>query len=100
MSSTTHLLNQVKKHQNILERINEVTNILQTQMHYLSSFQADLEFLIEDMEEKREDVNHELHEICLGKEYISPSSSKTEDPYFESEVIKIQNDDILNMTVE
>ena len=44
-----------------MERINEVTKHLQTRMHYLSSCQADLELLIENMEVKNEDVDNELH---------------------------------------
>ena len=83
-----------------MERINEVAKHLQMQMHSLSSCQADLELIIEDMEGKREDVDHELHGNRLGKEYISPSSSKIKNPPFESGVIKIQNNDILDMTVE
>ena len=63
-------------------------------MHFLPSCQVGLEFLIEDLEGKLEDVDHELHGNCLGKEYIVPSSLKLKNPYFESGVIKIQNNDI------
>ena len=83
-----------------MECINELTNHLQTHMNYISCFQAYLELNIEDMEGKHEDVNHKLHGNSLGKEYISPLSSKLRDPDFESGVINIQNDEILNMTVE
>ena len=100
MNSITRLLNHIKKYQKNMERINEVTKHLQMQMHSISIFQEDLELIIEDMEGKREDVDHELHGNRLGKEYISPSSSKLKNPHFESGVIKIQNNDILDMTVE
>ena len=69
-------------------------------MHYISSCQADLELIIEDMEGKCEDFYHEINENRLGKEYISPSSSKPKNPHVESGVIKIKNNYISNMTVE
>ena len=47
-----------------------------------------------------EDAYHEFYGNRLGKENISPSSSKFKNPHFKSGVIKIQNNDILNMTVE
>ena len=75
MSSTNVFLNQVNKYQNIMERINEVTNNLHTDMNYLSSCQADSEFILEDMYGKTEDVGHEIHVNFLWKKYISPSSS-------------------------
>ena len=67
-------MNQVKKYQKIMERINEVTNYLQTEMHSLSSFQADIELIIEYTEGTSEDADHELHWNRLWKAYISPSS--------------------------
>ena len=100
MNPTTRFLNQVKKYQKILEHINEVTNNLQTQMHYISSCQADREFIIYNMEGKRKYLDNELHGNNLGKEYISPSLSGLKNPHLESGVIKIQNNVILNMTVE
>ena len=74
MNSITLFLNQVNIYQKIMECINEATKNFQTQMHSLPSCQADLELLIEDMEIKCEDVDHELHGNRLGKKYISPSS--------------------------
>ena len=37
-------------------------------MHSLSIFQADLEFIIEYMKGKLEDVDNEHHGNCTGKE--------------------------------
>ena len=100
MNPTTSFLNQVNKYQKNIERINELTKNFQSQMHSISIFQEYLEFIIEDREVNHEDVDHELHGNHLGKEYISPSSSELKNPHFESGVIKIQNNDIYNITVE
>ena len=93
-------MNQVKKYQKIDKVAHEPPKNFQSQMHSISIFQEDLEFIIEDREVNHEDVDHELHGNHLGKEYISPSSSELKNPHFESGVIKIQNNDIYNITVE
>ena len=93
LNATALFLNGVKKHENILERINIATKVMRSQCHTLLRCREYLDMLIDGMDSNRNNSNHEYI-------YIAEDSNKLQNIVFESGVCKIQNDDANEMTTE
>ena len=99
INTTNGFLNKVKKHQKHLQIIQLRTKEMQTQYHTLSDCRADLDLLIQDINEFRTTQDHDLYQCDLKKVYIGVESEKLDNKAFESGVVKIQNNAVRDMSI-
>ena len=92
VNSTVGFLNKVKRHHKALARVHIATKEMQTQFHSLSSFNADLDLLLEDISSNKTEFGHDLYQCKLGNKYTGSCLEKIHSIDFESDVVKIQND--------
>ena len=93
-------MNQVNKYQKNWERINEATKQFQMQIHYLSSYQEDLELIIADIEGNVKMLIMNFMVISLGKSIFHHHRQNSKIHIFKSGFLKIQNNDLSDITVE
>ena len=98
INTTNGFLNKVKKHQKHLNRIQLPTKEMQIQYHTLSDYRADLDLLIQDINEYRPSQDHVLYQCDLKKVYIGAESNKLENKPVKSGVVKIQNNAVRDMS--
>jgi len=88
------------KYEKMLRWIKKPTVMMQKRGCTLCYCSTNLKMLIHDVQTNSTVVNHDLFRCTLSDVYIGEGSDKLSDPLFESGVIKIQNDDIANMSDE
>ena len=89
---------KVDRYQKQLYHINLTTKFLQTRLLPLSMCVSSLDMLHEDIEEHKQNDQHNLYRCKLKKKYTVNHSSIVVDHYFESGVKKIQENNIHLMT--
>ena len=98
MNKTAAFKRKAEKLTGCFTDINVVAATLQTRMYPLKSTRADLDALLAESENGHTQENNCWYERKLSGTYIKPGSHKLPDPHFVSGVIKIQKNDILQLT--
>ena len=98
MNKTAAFKRKAEKVTGCFTDINVVAATLQTRMYKLKSTRADLDALLAESKNGHTNENNSWFERQLSGTYIKPGSHKLPDPHFVSGVIKIQNNDILQLT--
>ena len=92
--------NTAIKHEKQLKLIKRTTAQMQKRLHESCDCRANLDMLLEDAERNKGASGHDLHDCDLSNKRIGPNSSKMPDLHFQKGVVKIQMNDIVNMTPE
>ena len=98
INRSTAFSTKVKKSATILSEINTTTVNLQTRYYTLANCRDDIDFLMQNIEEAEPDER--LFNCSLGDSYLKVDTELSNNPDFESGVVKIQRRKADTMTGE
>ena len=98
MNKTAVFKKRSKKVNGTFTDINVVAYSLQTRLYKLKCVRSDLDALLAESENGHINPESCWYQQKLPGTYIKPGSGKLPDPHFVSGVIKLQNNEILQLT--